>query len=63
MPEYIVEVGVNFSKNGVWLSLYDIVRSWLRLKKPIDCIPYPYWINKVFQHLEMLWIFGKLGHG
>jgi len=22
-----VQVGVNFRKNGVWLSLYDVVRS------------------------------------
>jgi len=55
MPEYIVQVGVNFRKNGVWPSLYDVVRSWLRLKTPIDCIPHPYWIYK--EHLEMLWIF------
>ena len=49
MLEYIVEVGVNFRKNGVWPSLYDdVVRSWLRLKTPIDCIPHPYWIYKVF---------------
>jgi len=47
-PEYIVQVGVNFRKNGVCPSLYDVGRSWLRLKKPIDCIPHPYWIYKVF---------------
>ncbi len=48
MPEYIVQVGVNFRKNGVWPSLSDVLRSWLRLKNPIDCIPHPYWIYKVF---------------
>ncbi len=37
-----VQVGVNFRKNGVWPSLYDVVRSWLRLQTPIDCIPHPY---------------------
>ena len=28
---------------GVLLSLYDVVRSWLRLQTPIDCVPHPYW--------------------
>ena len=26
-----VQVGVNFRKNGVWPSLYDVAVSWLRL--------------------------------
>jgi len=26
-----VQVGVNFRKTEVWLSLYDVVVSWLRL--------------------------------
>ena len=51
-----MQVGVNFRKNGVYLSLYDVVRSWLRLQTPIDCISHPYWIYKVFDHLEMLWM-------
>jgi hypothetical protein len=36
--------GGNFRKNGVWLSLYDVVVSWLRLQTPIDGIPHPYWM-------------------
>jgi hypothetical protein len=51
-----VQVGVNFRENGVWTSLYDVVVSWLRLQTPIDCIPHSYWIYKVFEHLEMLWM-------
>ena len=51
-----VQVGVDFRKNGVWLSLYDVVRSWLRLQTPKDYIPHPYWICKVFEQLEMLWM-------
>jgi hypothetical protein len=31
MLDYIVQVGVNFRTNGVWASLYDVVRSRLRL--------------------------------
>jgi hypothetical protein len=27
--------GVNFRENGVLPSLYDVVRSWLRLQTPI----------------------------
>ena len=38
IPYYIVQVGVNFRENGVWLSLYDVAVSWLRLQTPIDCI-------------------------
>jgi len=49
-----VQVGVNFRENGVWLSLYDVVVSWLRLQTPIDCIPHPYWMyTKCF---SMLWM-------
>jgi len=39
-----MQVGVSFMENGVWLSLYDVVVSWLRLQTPIDCIPHPYWM-------------------
>jgi hypothetical protein len=28
-----------FEKYGQWLSLSDVVRSWLRLQLPRDCIP------------------------
>jgi len=41
-----VQVGVNSRENGVWLSLYDVVVSWLRLQTPIECIPHPYWMRK-----------------
>jgi hypothetical protein len=54
-----VGVGVNFRRNGEWLSLYDVAVSWLRLQTPIDCIPHPYSIldvYEVFEHLEMLWM-------
>ena len=56
-----VQVWVNLRKNGVWLSLYDVAVSWLRLQTPIDCIPHPYLMYKVFEHLEMLWM-GKWVH-
>ena len=39
-----VQVGVGFSKNGVWPSLCDVVVSWLRLRTSIDCILHPYWM-------------------
>ena len=29
-----VQVGVNFRKNGVWPSLYDVVRSWFEAANP-----------------------------
>ena len=32
------------SPKQVWLSLYDVAVSWLRLQTPIDCIPHPYWV-------------------
>ena len=51
-----VQVGVNLRGNGVLPSLYDVAVSWLRLQTPIDCIPHPYWMYKVFKHLEMLWM-------
>jgi hypothetical protein len=41
----LVQVGVDFRKIGVWLSLSDVVRSWLRLQTPVDCIPHPYHMN------------------
>ena len=47
---------MNFRENGAWPSLYDVAVSWLRLQTPIDCITHPYWIYKVFEHLEMLWM-------
>jgi hypothetical protein len=43
-----VQVVVNFGENGVWLSLCDVVVSWLRLQTPIDCIPHPYWMYKKY---------------
>jgi hypothetical protein len=44
-----VQVRVNFRKTGVlWPSLYDVVVPWLRLQTPIECIPHPYCIYKVF---------------
>ena len=52
-----VLVGVNFRKNGVWPSLYDVAVSWLRLQTPIDCIHTSILdVYKVFLHLEMLWM-------
>ena len=42
MPYYIVQVGMNFRKNGVWPSLYVVAVSWLRLQTPKDCIPHPF---------------------
>jgi hypothetical protein len=39
-----VQVGGDFRGNGVSLSLYDVAVSWLTLRSPIDCIPYPYWM-------------------
>jgi len=48
-----VQVGVNFGENGVWLSLYDVVVSWLRLQTSIDCILHPYWMyTKCFSTLR-----------
>ena len=35
---YLWRWGVDFRKIG-WLSLSDVVRSWLRLQPPRDCIP------------------------
>jgi hypothetical protein len=39
-----VLVGVDFRGKWVWLSLFDVAVSWLRLQTPIDCIPHPYWM-------------------
>ncbi len=36
--------GVDFWINGVWLSLSDVVMSWLRPQNPMNCIPHPYHI-------------------
>ena len=57
-----VQVGVNFRKNGVWLSLYDVVVSWLRLQTPIDCIQNTYWIyTKCFSSLRCCrWAYGYM---
>ncbi len=35
-----------FDKLGTWLSPSDVVRSWLRLQSPVDCISHPYHIHK-----------------
>ena len=48
--------GMDFRKIGAWLSPSDVVVSWLRLQTPIDCIPQPWYICKVFEQLEMLWM-------
>ncbi len=40
-----LEVGVDFRKIGVWLSPGDVIRTWLRLQSPVDCIPHPYHMN------------------
>ncbi len=37
----LVQVGVDFENIYVGLDLSDVVRSWLRLKTPVDCIPHP----------------------
>jgi hypothetical protein len=34
--------GGEFQEKWVWPSQYDVVRSWLRLQTPIDCIPHPF---------------------
>ena len=55
-----VQVGVNFWKIGAWLSLSDIVVSWLRLQTPKDCIPQPWYIYAMcFSSLRCCgWEFG-----
>jgi hypothetical protein len=55
-----VQVGVNLRENGVLLSLYDVVVSWLRLQTPIDCIQHPYWMyTKCFSMLRCWgWAYG-----
>jgi hypothetical protein len=47
-------------KLEVWLSPSDVVRSWLRLQSPVDCIPHPYYINsKCFSTLICYgWAYG-----
>ena len=37
----LAEVGVDFRKIYVGSCPSDVVRSWLRLQTPIDCIPHP----------------------
>jgi hypothetical protein len=55
-----VQVGVIFRENGVWPSLYNVVRSWLRLQTLIDCIPHPYWMyTQCFSTLRCCgWAYG-----
>ena len=52
--------GGDFRENGEWLSLYDVVVSWLRLPTPIDCIPHLYWMyTKCFSTLRCCgWAYG-----
>ena len=38
----LVQVGVDFRKIGVRLSLNDVAVSWLRLETVPDCITHPY---------------------
>ncbi len=38
----VCPVGLDFRKNGVWLSLSDVVMWWLRLQTTVDDIPLPY---------------------
>jgi hypothetical protein len=33
-----------FGKLGTYLSPSDVIRSWLRLQSPVDCIPHPFYI-------------------
>ena len=34
----------------------DSVMSWLRLQTLAVCIPHPYWIYELFEHIHMLWL-------
>ena len=38
----LVQVGVDFKKIYVGTGPNDVVRSWLRLQTPVDCIPHQY---------------------
>ena len=62
MPYYMCRWGWILGKmgNGVWLSLYDVAVSWVRLQTPIDCIPHPYWMyTKCFSTLRCCrWAYG-----
>jgi hypothetical protein len=51
-----VHVGVDFWEMRVRMSLSNVVMSWLRPKTTMECIPHPYHIYKVFQHLDMPWM-------
>ena len=53
--------GWNFAILGTWLSLSDVVRSWLRLQSPVDYIPLPYHIyTKCFSTLIYCgWAYGS----
>ncbi len=55
-----VQMGANFWKIGVWLSLSDVVVSWLRLQTPADCFPHPYWMyTKCFSTVTCCgWAYG-----
>ncbi len=46
--------GVDFEVLGVDLCWCDVVMSLLRLQQASDWIPHPYWMYKVFWHLDML---------
>ncbi len=47
-----MQVGVDFKKIGLDLSLSDVVMSWPRPHRPMKCIPYPYWMyTKCFSTL------------
>ncbi len=53
----LVQVWGGFRMIGVWLSLNDVVRSWLRLLTKTDLHPTSIsYGNKVFEHLAMLWM-------
>jgi len=49
-----------FGNYGQWLSLSDVVRSWLRLQLPRECIPWPCHIyTKCFSTLRCCgWAYG-----
>ena len=57
-----IRVGVGFRKIGAWLSLSDVVMSWLRLQTPKDCIPQPWHIYLYAQCFSSLrccgWAYG-----
>ncbi len=44
---------MDFMNIGVWVSLSEVVTSWLRHEVHPSTMSYVY---KVFQHLDMLWM-------